>query len=450
MKIKLLKTAGLVAVSSMLAFSQAALAEINISGWINEGVIFYDDGVGSDVVQSTDNGTTLASRITFAGSTDLDGLEAGFEVIIEPRAVNTPLIFANQDSSFGSGGGAFGDSNGHTLGVLGSSLYVKGAGGKLTVGLQSMPTDNIAVLEDPSLTLWSGISPVFRSNGFTIQNANDNVTPVWGDFLNCFTAPLLRGAGGIGIDCNGIYRQGVRYDLPAFGPVGIAIGWANDDIYDIAAKYKGNMGSVTTQFAIGYAINQGVNVAHYSEAENLQLQLGLAHAQTGLFGSFAYQHEEADLNIAAIGNLADSATAFRIATAADVVADTALAAPLGFAAGDLIVPVGHEAGNASDESDAWWFKVGIKKKWFSAGDTSVAFDYGIYYDQYGLNQAANGVTGSEVQRIGFSIDQYFGSSLIIYGKWEQLELEVDGTSTVAAYGSSEELNTFALGAVYFF
>lgn len=515
-KLTILRGTSLLAIAALLSLSQSALAELKISGWINEGVQFYDDGVGSDSVQSTDNGTTLASRINFSAETEVTtGIKAGFEVIIEPRSSSTPLIFSNQST--------FGDSNGHVLGVLGNSLNISGAAGKLTVGLQSMPTDNIAVLEDPSLTLWSGISPIFRGNGFSIQGAGGRVrapdsaslrddgsvivpavraavpdnaatthldetvaavtaadvrysggsngdTPVWGDFLNCFTASGLRGVGGIGIDCNGIYRQGVRYDLPTFGPVSVAVGWANDDVYDVSAKYKGNIGRISSQLALGYAINAGANGSdgksggganpiHYSEPENFQIQLGLMDTITGLFGTIAYQNEQADLNTAAIGNLFSHAPRIR-ANTTDVTTYNALTdaqktaqrgATTDITLNDVIVDPNHQVGTVSDGSDAWWFKVGIKKKWFAAGDTSFAFDYGLYSDQYGFNEAVNGVTGSEVERLGFSVDQYFGSGLIIYGKWEQLELEVDGTTTAqSAYGGGEELSTFTLGATYFF
>ncbi len=443
-KFKLLKGACLVAATSMLPLSQAAMAEVTISGWINEGIQFYDDGVSSDAVATSDNGTTLGSRITFAGSSEVaTGVTAGFEVILEPLSNNTPLIFSNQTAGASLGaGGPFGDTTGDVLLVLGSSLNVGGAWGKVTAGLQSMPTDNIAVLEDPSLTLWSGISPVFRGNGFAISQPTANAAlaaagiggistfgggsdatlfgAVWGDFLNCFTASGLRGVGGIGIDCNGIYRQGIRYDLPAFGPVTIAIGYANDDVYDIAAKWKGSLGRMNGSIALGYAINQGNNVVHYSESENFQLQAGLMDPVTGLFGSIAYQHEEADLNP-------------------------------GFT-----TAVNGFGGSISDDTDAWWLKVGIKKQWFSLGNTAISFDYGQYSDQYGLVQATAGVNGSEVERIGVAVDQYFGSSLIIYGKWEQLDLDVDGTVIggfnvgTAAYGGTDELDTFTLGATYFF
>ncbi len=97
-KLKALKGAALVAATSMLPLSQAAMAEVTISGWINEGIQFYDDGASSDAVATSDNGTTLGSRLTFSASNEVStGITAGMEVILEPQSANTPLIFSNQD-----------------------------------------------------------------------------------------------------------------------------------------------------------------------------------------------------------------------------------------------------------------------------------------------------------------------------------------------------------------
>ncbi|MEK0326312.1 MAG: porin [Nitrosopumilus sp.] len=412
-KLKTFKGACLVAATAMLPLSQAAIAEVTISGWVNEGVTFYDDGVSSDAVQITDGGNTLGTRMIFAASTEAaTGLTVGMEIALEPQSSGTILGWGTL--------GVADDDQFDSLGVLNNNVWVSGAWGKVTFGSQSMPTDNIAVLEDPSLTLWSGISPVFRGNGVAIQDNGTMGGAIWGNFLNCFTDPVLRGVVGIGIDCNGATRSGVRYDLPAFGPVTIAIGYANDDVYDIAAKWKGSLGRMKASVALGYAINQGVNGLHYKEAENFQIQAGLMDPETGLFGSIAYQNEDADLT-----------------------------------------PAATLIGNVTDDSDAWWLKIGIKKQWFGVGDTSLSFDYGQYEDQYGTNEAALGVSGSEIERIGVALDQYFGSSLIIYGKWEQLDLDVDctaasilaaaaGTCGGGAYGGADELDTFTLRAVYFF
>lgn len=398
--IKLIKKAGLVAAISMLPLSQAVMAEASwgLSGWVNEGVTFYDDGQNSDAVQLTDNGNTLGTRMTFAGSADLanTGLNAGFEIILEPRS--GVLGFGT------SGRGVTGENdNGDAIGVLGNSINVSGAFGKITVGLQSMPTDNIAVLADPSLTLWSTISPLFRGNGITIQGTPANAGDVWGDYLNCNTNTALRGNLGIGIDCNGTYLRGVRYDLPAFGPVSVAVGIANDDVFDIAAKYNGQLGRLNAQLNVGYAQNSGAVVAgaFTGGADNFQLQAGLHDPVTGLFGTVAYQTEEVD----------------------------------GLVAGSGI----------SDDTDAYWFKAGIKKSWLSVGDTAISAQYGSYNDQYGLAQATAGVTGSELERIGFSIDQYFGSKLILYGVYEQLDLDTDGAAS-----SVQELDMFTTGLTFFF
>lgn len=411
-KSKLIKRVGLVAATAMLPLSQSALADGNwgISGWINEGVTYYDDGVDSGLFQQAENGHTLGSRVTLSGSTDLpnSGLTAGFELILEPQSATSVLGSGTALAARGGVNGFNKEDQGYTdrvtgtgqeIGVLGNSIHVAGSFGKVTVGLQSMPTDNIAVLEDPSLTLWSAISPVFVGNFHGITGLGAGATASnWSNFLTCGS-----GIGGIGIDCNGIYRKGVRYDLPAFGPVTVAVGAANNDVYDVAAKYKGSWGGINTQIAIGYAMIGGPQDAAWggTGTDNFQLQAGAMDPGTGIFGSIAYQNEDID---------------------------------------------GQNAG-FEDSTDAWWLKVGIKKGFNSLGDTSFSFNYGQYNDQFNVDAA--GITGSEVERMGFEVNQYFGSRLIIYGVWENLSLDVDGTNA-ALYNSANDLDTFRTGLTFFF
>lgn len=415
--VKIMTAVSAVFLSQTILAEEAAKPSWNISGWVNESMSFYDDGEGSDVVQLSDNGTTLGSRITFSGSTELTtGLNAGFDVTIEPFSGTpnftgngnqiTPLVFSNQDNldSF----------NGGDIGLLGTSIYVGGDWGKVTLGLQSMPTDNIGVLGDPSMTLWSGVGAMFRGSGFFLRGAEGAGLVAgggtWGSFIQCLTTNGL----GIGIDCNGIYRNGIRYDLPAFGPVSVAVGYANDDIYDIAAKYSDKIGDLDVKFHVGYAYNAdgGVNVADTTlvkadtDTEMLTMQLGVMHPETGLFGAFTWQREEAD---------------------------------------------GDVAEENEDETDAYYTKIGVRKAFNKLGDTAFYVEYGLYNDQYGgLGQSA-GVTGSEVTRTGVALEQYFGSKFLIYGKYEQLDLEVDaGAAVEQAYDDIDELNLFSLGVTYFF
>jgi hypothetical protein len=415
-KSKLLKGAGIVALTAMLPLSQAAAdGNWGISGWINEAMLYYDDGVGSDVAQVSDNGTTLGSRITLSGDTDLpnSNLKAGFEVIIEPQNA------AGAGEPLGSGQLAVETATGvrEAITELGHSAWLSGGFGKVTVGLQSMPTDNIAVLHDPSLTLWSNISPVFRGAGFTIQGVTGSKT-TWGSFLQCNASGLT-----IGVDCNGVYRNGLRYDLPEIFPgVGLAVGYANDDIYDIALNYSGTLAGLNATLGMGYAHVAGGTsgaidgtAAHVQEADNFQMQAGLMDPGTGIFGSIAYQNEDGKKTAA------------------------------------------NAAAIVGDDTDSWYTKVGIKKGFNSLGDTSIAFIYGSYNDEFGGadTSATRIITGSEVERVGFTVDQYFGSRFILYGAYENLSLDVDCTAATSAacataYGGAQDLDIFAAGFTFFF
>ena len=423
---------GLLLVSALAlgGYAQVAVSDTggdnwSLSGWLNEGLTWYSDGADSDVVQTSDNIT--GSRLMLTGNTDLmnSGLNAGFELWLEPRAGS--LLGSTQNTLSNS-------TNDHGISIIVNSVHLQGGFGKLTFGLQSMPTDNIAVLADPSLTFWSSVTPVLRGNGFIIQNGGG---AVWGNFLNCLTAPGLRGGSGIGLDCNGPYRQGLRYDLPAFGPLSVALGYANDDIYDIAAKYNGTLGGLTTLFHLGYAVNQGVNpqtftlprgfgaadFVYHTKAQNIQTQLGLMDPGTGLFASIAWQYETATVSSAARAQVNRAARSIGLA-----------ATP-----------------RLSDRTQAWWTKAGVKRAFNRLGDTILSVQYGHYNDQYGPVQAALGVTGSTMRRMGLSIDQYFGSRLLIYGAYQNFSLEVEGSARAkATYGNTSDLHLFNLGLTFFF
>jgi hypothetical protein len=376
-----------------------------ISGWINEGLTYYDDGFDNDVAQLSDNGTTLGSRITLSGNYVLEknALDVGFEVIIEPLSGTpnfaggghqTPLLFANQDN--------LDTFNGGDIGLLGSSLYAAGDWGKITLGLQSMPTDNIAVLADPSGTIWSGISPLFRANGFYIRNIDDSATNIaWGQFAQCLATPGL----GIGLDCNGIYRNGVRYDLPQMGNISVAVGYANDEIFDVAVKYSAEHNGIKTNIHGGYSVNKdgGSNIGGNSSS-TLQLQAGIMHLSSGIFGLATYQMEEADDAIEGSG----------------------------------------------DDTDAYYFKGGIRKQFNRYGDSAFYLEYASYNDQYGMAHL-DGVTGSALNQWGVAAEQYFGSRFLVYVKYENLSLDVDGSDNAkATYDSAEDLALFQLGGTVFF
>ncbi len=418
---KTIKGACLVAATAMLPLSQAATAgEVNISGWINESMLYFDDSVNSDIIATQDNGTTLASRISFTGTQELpnSGMTAGFELSMEP---SNGLAASNAQTPLLTDLNTLADLNsfGSDIGLLASNLYIAGSFGKVTLGTQSMPTDNIGVLSDPSMTLWSGVSPVFRGGGTPIQGLSAAAAnQTWASNLLCQTSGL-----GIGFDCNGVYRTGIRFDLPAFAGVKIAVGYANDDIYDVSLNHAGSVAGLNTTLGMGFAINQGAGRAGIQESKVFQVQGGLMDPGTGIFGSIAYMNDEGDLSQASLNaNAQTAATGITI----------------------------------SDETESYFIKVGVKRDFNSLGATVVSFKYGNYKGGFGSGDV--GMSDVEVDRIGVELVQYFGAGFQVYGTWEQLDLDAECENGSAAnqatcatnYNGAEELDMFALGATYFF
>ncbi len=419
MKKSFIKKTGLTAMAALLPLTASA-ADVSISGWINEELTYFDAGTRSDIVQSSGNGVTLGSRLTFSASQELPaGLTAGMEVILEPAGVSltslnsAPLTAGN---NFDQGSPLVGEG----VTTLGHNVSIAGNFGKLTFGLQTTPTDNIGVLADPTVGLWDAIAIPYHLIGVGLGNSGFSV----GSFLNCNN---LGAGGAIGADCNGIYRTGIRYDLPAFNNVRIALGHSNDDIYDVSAEWNGDLGGLNAALGLGYMVNNGPQntlITGSTGAESVdlfQLQAGLHDASnTGLYGWVYYQNEDSDLNQGVTGQT---------------------------------------------DSDTYMFKGGIKRAFNSLGDTSISGFYGSYNDMFGNTggvgaasttnaggaNAGTVFTGSEVERIGFSVVQYFGSAFQIYGMYENLEVEAEGTGAgVAAANAAPDLDVFTLGTVFFF
>ena len=158
-------------------------------------------------------------------------------------------------------------------------------------------------------------------------------------------------------------------------------------------------------FNAGYAYNAdgGMNVLG-SSSETLQFQLGLMDPESGLFGTFAYQIEEVE----------------------------------------------DAAEGSGDDTNAYHLKVGVKRAFNSYGDSAFYVDYGSYNDQYGMAHL-DGVTGSELSQWGLAAEQYFGSRFLIYAKYENLSLSVDGSDAArSAYNSAKDLSLVQLGGTVFF
>src|SRR4029079_4988404 len=267
---------------------------LTVSGWVGQQVMFWDDG-GESNVYVHDLGTTLGSHVKFTGqATIVPGWSAGYVLHLE--AMGSDSLTQNQFVVDGPSVLA-GTSNG--VGTLQSFWFIKSDQlGKVSVGKQSQASDNTAILVDGSGSLVPANGLSFDVNIFVVRNSNTGTLSglQWG------------GAGGcVWGDCNGLPTNSVRYDSPTFGGFSVSASWGEDDFWDVAARYAGEVHDFKVSIAgafshvsdfsnFGVPVSVSVNTAQPAGSDYFQLGAYAEHVPTGLFVYGAYGH--LDQNIA--------------------------------------------------------------------------------------------------------------------------------------------------------
>ena len=70
----------------------------------------------------------------------------------------------------------------------------------------------------------------------------------WGGVTNC-----LEAGGGLGADCNGYPKNGVRYDSPTWCGFSVSGGYAEDDTVDVAVRYAADWNNFKVSAAYGFS-----------------------------------------------------------------------------------------------------------------------------------------------------------------------------------------------------
>ena len=210
-----------VAVSSALGLPLAANAvEGSVSGHVNRAVIVEtQDGNPNDGDLQFMNANGSETRFRMKGSEELDnGLTVGVNLEV------------------GAGGGAYGygttitgdDDDGHSASngdfrIRHANVSLSSAGGTLTFGQQSTPTDGVPYADVGSS--WIGGATNWCSYG------------------------------GSGAACNtfgGGRQQIVRYDTPSMGPASVSVSAGNDEFFDARLNINGSVGDASYDLRAGY------------------------------------------------------------------------------------------------------------------------------------------------------------------------------------------------------
>jgi hypothetical protein len=259
-----------------------------------------------------------------------------------------------------------------------NEVYVDSeAFGRFTIGQGSSAADGIA-----EIVLGNSYSDssLAAGGGMTV----DVLGGVLGDYMDNLDGPRI---------------DRVRYDSPSFYGFLFSASWGEDDYWDVALRYKKEWNSI--RLAAGIAYSQ------YSEGEGAFDPIALDTVDMSVVsGSISLMHIPTGIYVAFA------------AGAGDV---------------DFITP-GLEL-----DSEYWYAQLGVERRWFGAGATTLYIEYGDYSDIF--------FAGTDAQRFGFGIVQSVDSAAMdFYAQATFWDLDDDAIEAIGLDGSGE-LTTVMAGAI---
>ena len=347
---------------------------LTVSGYVAKQIMFWDDGVEKNAY-ITDMGPTQASNFRFSGSAKIaPGWTTGYMIRIQDLTSNPMSL--NQDIV----------SAGPGLNVQMSHWYVASESlGKVAVGKNVLASKSAAMFTDLSGTQIIANYVLFDGGGFYLrQNGALRKDLTWGAFGYCYSQQ--RPWGG---DCDGIVMNGVRYDSPTFAGFSVSASWGEDDDWEVAGRYQGELGGFKVALGAGFSSNtdestQPPPVSLHKDSDFFQAGGYVQHLATGLFLHAIYGREDNNNQTTLQG---------------------------------FTEPDTHQ----------WYVKGGIRRQWTPLGHTILYGEFAQYTDQLSPAALAAGATGSELSRWGFgAVQEIDAASMSLWIKFRQQEVSITG------------------------
>ena len=357
---------------------------LTISGYVAEELTYWDDG-GERNTYIHGLGPTQTSHFKLNGQAQIvPGWTAGYTMRIQDLSSNTFGRSADGARAINQGS----DELNTGLAVQMSYWYVQSKDlGKLSVGFQALAAKSAAMFTDQSGTqIIDNYTFLAGFPQFIVRSGGD-LEPTaftWGQLAFCYAQAVPLGG-----DCNGIVMDGVRYDSPALAGFTFSASWGEDDVWELAGRYAGELSGFKLAFGIGYSKftdenTTGKSVSNDKNSAYVQAGGYVQHLATGLFLHAAYGHEDNN--------------------------DTHLL-----------------NGTTAHDGEHWYVKSGIRRKWTPLGATIVYGDYAEYLDQLGPAALAAGATSSTLQRYGGGIAQEIdAAAMSVYLKYQHYSADVTG------------------------
>lgn len=346
---------------------------LSVTGYVSKQIMYWDDGVEQDAY-ITDMGPTQATNFRFIGSAKIaEGWSAGYLMRIQDLSSN-PMALDQSTAVSGPG-----------LNVQMNYWYLASEElGKLAVGRNALASKSAAMFTDLSGTQIIANYVLFDGNAFFLRQGGELLKLRWGDFGYCYSQQ--RPWGG---DCDGIVMNGVRYDSPTIAGFSVAASYGEDDDWEVAGRYLGEVGGFKISLGVGYSVNTD---------ENTQPPPISLHKDSSFFQAGGYlQHLSTGLFLHAIYGAEDNHRAETL------------------------------AGFTEPDTHQWYVKSGIRRQWLPLGHTVLYGEYAQYEDQLSPAALKAGATDSEFSRWGFgAVQEIDAASMSMWIRYRQQEVDITG------------------------
>jgi predicted porin len=344
---------------------------LEISGQVNEAVLWWNDGAESNAyVVTNDNSRT---RFRFKGKAKIDKeWEAGYQIEVGIRSANSKR--ATQNDPHGAAADIGFDLR-DSYWYLKSKTYGRGS-----LGFQASATDQITEINLTQTASFSKYSDVEDTGlGLFVRSADNGR-------LSSLNWRRLIGDGG---DQPGEGERKfdlIKYVSPEFSGFVASASWGEDDFWDVALNYEGEFHGFKIAAGIGYGVITDNRQTNTVCANQLGIDNDTDCRQFG--GSISVIHEKSGLFV-------------------------------NFGAGEktdeLIGETAQFAGTGADAHQTFWStQAGIEKKFHDLGKTTV---YGEYYNyDGGGNNRRNIGPGDALNPTGAANNwAIWGTGVQVYG-----------------------------------
>ena len=411
---------------------------LTISGFVSHNVMWWDDGVRSDMYIG--DGGNYGSRFRFKGEAKINPeLTAGFlyefgisnnginNVDQEHRVQNCALLTGNPvvvppNCAPTGNQRDNGDDLGGGFALRDTTVFLRHARlGQVKFGHGSTATDNLVLIDLAGLNGASTPDVALYGGGMKLSRA----TPLAGEgyFSSVFTWQAMINAGN---SWDTARKNHILYETPTLQGFTVQAAVAEDNYWDIALRYAGEFNGVRVAFGIGYQEDSEFNTrikdtqflggsvrcdgnCDRKETE-LKGALSVMHVPTGLFFTGSAGSREVKNH-----------------QTVDVVN-------------------GNVRSFGDRDASYWHVSGGVARNFSGIGNTVLFAEYGNHSDMLGLNTALErfgGIVSSEATNWGIGINQHIDAAAMeIFVTYKHFEgsFVSDGVGAAPARNIATGLN----------